>query len=219
MLYTLLGKKIGMTQVYDDSETLVPVTVIEAGPCPVVQVKTTETNGYNAIQLGFIEVKEKHSTAPQIGHFKKAGLAPHRTVSEVRSEAAPTQKVGDVLTVDGFKQGEVVDIIGTTKGRGFQGVMKRFDFQGGPAAHGSMFHRRGGSYGMRQTPGHIFKNKKMPGHMGSVQRTVQNLTVVRVLPEKNLILVKGSIPGANGTEVVIRSSIKTAAAKAAKGNK
>ncbi|MDX2110905.1 MAG: 50S ribosomal protein L3 [Verrucomicrobiota bacterium] len=210
MLYTLLGKKIGMTQIYDEHELLIPVTVIEAGPCPVVQVKTKATDGYNAIQIGFSNAKDKHTTSPQKGHFEKHGVKPLKKIQEIRCDSEPTQKSGDILTVSQFTVGQSVDVVGTVKGRGFQGVMKKFNFQGGPASHGSMFHRRGGSYGMRQTPGHIFKNKKMPGHLGNVSRTVQNLTVVKVLSDKNIILVKGSIPGANGTDIVLRNSIKSA---------
>ena len=209
MNYTLLGKKVGMTQIYDESNQLLPVTVIEAGPCPVVQVKSLESDGYHAIQIGFGERKEKHAGKAARGHAKKAGLArASHTMREVRAEEAVEQNPGDILTVEGFSAGEFVDIIGQSKGRGFQGVVKRYGFAGGPASHGSMFHRRGGSYGMCQTPGHTLKNKKMPGHMGSVRRTVQNLRVVKVLPEKNLILVKGSVPGANGDTLLVRGSIK-----------
>ncbi len=209
MISTLVGKKIGMTQVYDAQNVLVPVTVVEAGPCPVVQVKTTETDGYNAVQLGFSKKKAKNSAKAESGHAKKAGLedAP-RVLSEVRLEGAPDLKVGDVVTVAAFTEGQMVDVIGVSKGKGFQGVMKRFRVAGGPATHGSMFHRRIGSVGMRQTPGRVWKNQAMPGHMGSERRTVQNLRVVKVLPEKNLILVKGAIPGANGDDVIVRSAIK-----------
>lgn len=210
MLHTLLGKKVGMTQIYNEQELMIPVTVIEVGPCPVVRVKTTEKDGYNAVQIGFGNAKEKHLSKAAIGHLKANGSKPLRKLMEIRCTNSPEVKAGDVLTVSSFSSGQAVDVIGTVKGRGFQGVMKKFNFKGGPAAHGSMFHRRGGSYGMRQTPGHIFKNKKMPGHMGDDRRTVQNLTIVKVLPDKNLILVKGSIPGANGAEVIVRQSIKAA---------
>ena len=215
MLYSLIGKKIGMTQVYGEDRRLIPVTVIEAGPCPVTQVKTTESDGYNAIQIGFGAQKEHRLTAAAKGHLKKAKVDPVRTLKEVRCEDAPEQKVGDVLTVEGFAEGDSVDIIGVSKGKGFHGVIRRYRFAGGPAAHGSMFHRRGGSYGMRQTPGEVFKGKKMPGHMGSDRRTVQNLEVVKILADKNLILVKGSIPGANGDEVIVRSAKKKQAKTAA----
>ena len=209
MIATLLGKKIGMTQVYDAQNVLVPVTVVEAGPCPVVQVKTVETDGYNAVQLGFGARKTRNATKGESNHAKKAGLefAP-RVLSEVRLAETPTQKAGDVITVDAFKEGQLVDVIGITKGKGFAGVVKRFRVAGGPAAHGSMFHRRIGSIGMRQTPGRSWKNQSMPGHMGSNNRTVQNLRVVKVLADKNLILVKGAIPGANGDDVIIRAGKK-----------
>lgn len=208
MNHTLIGKKIGMTQVFTEDNTLVPVTVIEAGPCPVTQVKTVESDGYNAIQIGYGAKKDKNTSAGMTGHFKKAGVSAQRELTEIRLEAAPTVAVGTALTVSGFKGVAKVDVIAVSKGRGFQGVMKRYNFAGQPAAHGHMMHRRPGSIGMRQTPGHVFKNKSMPGHMGQVQRTVQNLKVVRVDEEKNLLLVKGSIPGANGMTVLVRTAIK-----------
>lgn len=209
MISTLVGKKIGMTQVYDAQNVLVPVTVVEAGPCPVVQVKTTETDGYNAVQLGFSQKKAKNTPKAEQAHAKKAGLEETpRVLSEVRLEGAPTLKVGDVVTVAAFTEGQLVDVIGITKGKGFQGVVKRFRVAGGPASHGSMFHRRIGSIGMRQTPGRSWKNQAMPGHMGSERRTVQNLRVVKVVADKNLILVKGAIPGANGDDVIVRLAKK-----------
>jgi large subunit ribosomal protein L3 len=209
MISSLLGKKIGMTQVYDAQNVLVPVTVVEAGPCPVVQVKTLETDGYNAVQIGFSQRKPRNATKPELNHAKKAGLtyAP-RVLSEVRLTEAPTVKVGDVVTVEAFKEGQLVDVIGVTKGKGFQGVVKRFRVAGGPAAHGSMFHRRIGSIGMRQTPGRTWKNQAMPGHMGGDHRTQQNLRVVKIIAEKNLILLKGAVPGANGDDVIVRTAIK-----------
>ena len=197
-----------MTQVFDKENRLVPVTAIEVGPCQVVQVKTAEIDGYNAIQIGLGKKKASRLTKPMEGHFKKNNVPAAQTLAEVRSENAPTQKAGDILSADIFKEGQFVDVIGTTKGRGFQGVMKRHNFGGGPAAHGSMFHRRGGSYGMRQTPGHIFRGKKMPGHMGDVRRTMQNLQVVKIIADKNIILVKGSIPGAENCLVFVRDAKK-----------
>lgn len=210
MIQTLLGKKVGMTQVYDGQNALVPVTVVEAGPCPVVQVKTVDSDGYNAVQLGFGPQKEHRLTKAELGHTKKAGVGAVRQLSEVRLKAAPAVKAGDVITVEAFKEGQFVDVIGVSKGKGFQGVVKRCGAQGGPASHGSMFHRRIGSIGMRQTPGRSWKNQSMPGHMGDERRTVQNLKVVKVLADKNLILVKGAIPGSNGSDVIIRSAIKAA---------
>lgn len=198
-----------MTQVYDAQNVLVPVTVVEAGPCPVVQVKTTETDGYNAVQLGFSQKKAKNTPKAEQAHAKKAGLdETPRVLSEVRLDSAPDLKVGDVVTVAAFAEGQLVDVIGITKGKGFQGVVKRFRVAGGPASHGSMFHRRIGSIGMRQTPGRAWKNQAMPGHMGSERRTVQNLRIVKVVPEKNILLVKGAIPGANGDDVIVRTATK-----------
>ena len=209
MIATLLGKKLGMTQVYDAQNVLVPVTVVEAGPCPVVQVKTVETDGYNAVQLGFGARKTKNATKGESNHAKKAGLeVTPRVLNEVRLTEAFSGKPGDVLTVAVFTEGQIIDVLGVSKGKSFQGVVKRFRVAGGPAAHGSMFHRRIGSIGMRQTPGRVWKNQRMPGHMGTDKRTVQNLRVVKIIAEKNLILVKGAIPGANGDDVVVRSAIK-----------
>jgi large subunit ribosomal protein L3 len=209
MISEILGKKLGMTQVYDAQNVLVPVTVVEAGPCTVVQVKTAAKEGYNAVQIGFSKKKEKNTAGGELGHAKKAGLesAP-RVLAEVRLKDAPTLKVGDVVNASSFSEGQLVDVIGVTKGKGFQGVVRRFRVAGGPASHGSMFHRRIGSIGMRQTPGRSWKNQAMPGHMGSEKRTVQNLRVVRVIADKNLILVKGAIPGANGDDVIVRTAIK-----------
>lgn len=187
---------------------MVPVTVIEAGPCPVVQVKREATDGYNAIQIGFGSKKEKNTSKAALGHFKKAGTSALRHLREIRLDSEPQEQPGSSLGVDIFEGEAKVDVIGTTKGRGFQGVVKRWNFSGGPASHGSMFHRRGGSYGMCQWPGEVVKGKKMPGHYGTDRRTVQNLKVVKILPEKNLILVKGSVPGSNGSTVLVRKAIK-----------
>jgi large subunit ribosomal protein L3 len=215
MISSLLGKKIGMTQVYDAQNVLVPVTVVEAGPCAVVQVKKADTDGYHAVQIGFSTKKEKNSSKAEIAHAKKAGVnGTPRVLSEVRLEALSELKVGDVVTVAVFKEGQLVDVIGITKGKGFQGVVRRWRVAGGPAAHGSMFHRRIGSIGMRQTPGRTWKNQAMPGHMGRERRTVQNLRVVKVIADKNLILVKGAIPGANGDDVLVRLAIKGQQTKA-----
>jgi large subunit ribosomal protein L3 len=209
MIATLLGKKIGMTQVYDAQNVLIPVTVVEAGPCPVVQVKTAESDGYNAVQLGFARKKTKNTRKAELNHARKAGLteAP-RVLNEVRLVEPPAVKPGEIVTVAAFQEGQLVDVIGVSKGKGFQGVVRRFRVAGGPAAHGSMFHRRIGSIGMRQTPGRSWKNQAMPGHLGSEHCTMQNLRVVKVLPEKNLLLVKGAIPGANGDDVIVRTAIK-----------
>jgi large subunit ribosomal protein L3 len=197
-----------MTQVYNEAGELVPVTVIEAGPCPIVQVKREGTDGYNALQIGFGSKKEKNTSNAALGHFKKTGTAPLRHLREIRLDSEPQEEAGTSLTVEIFEGEAKVDVIGTTKGRGFQGVVKRWNFAGGPASHGSMFHRRGGSYGMCQWPGEVIKGKKMPGHFGTDRRTVQNLKVVKILPEKNLILVKGSVPGATGSTILVRKAIK-----------
>lgn len=211
----LLGKKIGMTQVYDADNRLQPVTVIEVGPCPVTQVKTVEKDGYNAVQIGFGEQKASRMNKAEIGHLKNSKSNPLVHLKEFRVEDVSDIKVGDVLTANRFSEGQYIDVIGVTKGYGFQGVMKRYNYSGQPATHGHMMHRRGGSYGMMQTPGHILKGKQMPGHMGCVQRTVQNLSIVKVLPEKNIILVRGSLPGSNGSILSVRTAKKKGASKAA----
>jgi large subunit ribosomal protein L3 len=208
MLYTLIGKKIGMTQVYDEGHNLIPVTVIQAGPCPVVQVKTVENDGYTAIQIAYGTRKEKNLSKALRGHLAKGGQQSAESLCEVRGEGS--YKVGDTLTVTGFGDFKMVDVIGMTKGRGFQGNVKRWGQQGQPASHGHMMHRRPGSIGMRQTPGHVVKGKHMPGDMFVAQRTCQNLDVVKIIADKNLILVKGSVPGANGGEVLVRSAKKPA---------
>jgi large subunit ribosomal protein L3 len=209
MISSLLGKKIGMTQIYDAQNVLIPVTVVEAGPCPVVQVKTAERDGYDAVQIGFSAKKVKNSSKAELAHAKAAGLekAPRR-LREVRLSAPASLKAGDVVTVEAFKEGQYVDVIGVSKGKGFQGVVRRFRVQGGPAAHGSMFHRRIGSIGMRQTPGRSWKNQRMPGHLGGERATSQCLRVVKIIADRNLILVAGAVPGANGDGVVVRQSIK-----------
>ncbi len=197
-----------MTQVYDDANTLVPVTVIEAGPCPVTQIKTAQSDGYEAVQIGFGAQKQQRMTKPALGHFKKAGTDALRKLAEFRVENASEFKLGDVITVAKFSEGQMVDIIGTTKGRGFQGVMKRYNFDGQPETHGHMMHRRPGSVGCRQTPGHVYKGRKMPGHMGQVRCTTQNHPIVKVLEDKNILLIKGSIPGAKGDIVIVRPAKK-----------
>ena len=215
MNVALLGKKIGMTQVFDENDRLVPVTVIEAGPCPITQIKSDEKDGYSAVQIGYRPQKSHRMTKAAVGHFKKAGVEPHAELQEFRTSSDADYNVGDVLTVEKFEAGQKIDIVGTSKGRGFQGVMKRHGFAGGPASHGSMFHRRGGSYGFCQWPGHVIKGKKMPGHMGDTKCTVQNLQIVRVDAEKNLILIKGSVPGARGSLLTVRTAVKPKVSKEA----
>jgi len=209
MSFTLIGKKIGMTQIYDDANQLVPVTVVEAGPCPVVQVKSSEKDGYEAVQIGFGAQKEHRTSKPLQGHFAKAKVEPVHELREFRTgDHDGDYNVGDVLTVAKFEEGQKVDVIGVTKGKGFQGVVKRWGFHGQPASHGSMMHRRGGSYGQCQWPGEIWKGKKMPGHDGHVRRTTQNLRVVKVIEDKNLLLIKGSVHGPNGGTVYVRTAVK-----------
>ena len=204
----LIGKKLGMTQIFDEKGNVVPVTVIEAGPCVVAQVKTVETDGYNAIQLGYGEVKAKHINKPEAGHFAKSKLENKKHLREFRLEDISNFKVGDEVKADIFATGEKVDIQGTSKGKGFQGVIKRHGQHRGPMGHGSMYHRRPGSMGATSTPGRVFKGKKLPGHMGSVTVTIQNLDIVAVDMDKNVILVKGSVPGAKGAILKIKSAVK-----------
>lgn len=203
-----------MSQVYDQNNVLIPVTVVEAGPCPVLQVKNAEKDGYHAIQIGYGEQKEQRLSKAEVEHAKKAGTTPLTTLREIRCDAAPEQKVGDVLTVETFAEGETVDVIGVTKGKGFQGVVRRFRMGGGPQSHGSMFHRRPGSIGACQTPGHVRKNRKMPGHMGVRQRTVQNLQIVKVVKDQNLLFIAGSLPGSKGSTVLVRTAKKVRSVKA-----
>ena len=204
----IIGKKIGMTQIFDEKNRLIPVTVVEAGPCPIVQVKSVDSDGYEAVQIGYRPQKEQRLSKATIGHMKKANVEPVSELCEFRTENSKEFTVGESILVNHFVQGEKVDVIGTTKGRGFQGVVKRWGFKGGRATHGSMSHRRGGSYGHCQWPGEVQKGKKMPGRMGGAKRTVQNLVIVKVVEENNLILIKGSFFGANGTIVRIRKGKK-----------
>ena len=204
----IIGKKIGMTQIFDENGLVIPVTVIEAGPCTVAQVKTTETDGYNAIQLGFGEVKAKHINKPEMGHFAKSKLEAKKHLREFRLDDISNVKVGDEIKADIFQAGEKVDIQGTSKGKGFQGVIKRHGQHRGPMGHGSMYHRRPGSMGPTSTPGRVFKGKKLPGHMGHVTVTIQNLDIVRVDMDKNVILVKGSVPGCKGAILKIKTAVK-----------
>ena len=205
----LIGKKLGMTQIFDEKGRVIPVTVIEAGPCIVAQVKTEEVDGYNAIQLGFGEIKEKKLNRPNKGHFTKVNVTPKKHLREFRLDSLEGVKVGDELKADVFAAGEKVDIQGTTKGKGFQGVIKRHGQHRGPMGHGSMYHRRPGSMGATSTPGRVFKGKKLPGHMGVETVTIQNLEVVAVDLNKNVLLVKGSVPGPKGAVLKIKSSVKS----------
>ena len=208
MKKALIGKKLGMTQIFGENGVVIPVTVIEAGPCVVAQVKTLENDGYEAVQLGFGEVKENKLNKPEKGHFAKANIAPKKHLREFRLDSIEGIKVGDKFKADVFVEGEKIDIQGTSKGKGFQGVIKRHGQHRGPMGHGSMYHRRPGSMGPTSTPGRVFKGKKFPGHMGHVTVTIQNLDVVKVDMDKNVILVKGSVPGAKGAILKIKSAVK-----------
>ena len=201
----IIGKKVGMTQVYAEDGRALPVTVIEAGPCVVVQRKSKERDGYAAVQLGLVESrKAKRITKPMQGHFEKAGLPPCRVLRELPVAEDAEVAVGDKISVELFAPGDSVNVMGTSKGRGFQGVMKRHNFGGGKATHGSMFHRAPGSIGQSAYPSRVLKGMKAAGHMGSERVTVRNLEVVRVDAENNLVIVHGSVPGAGGSYVVIR---------------
>ncbi|OUN00819.1 MAG: 50S ribosomal protein L3 [Firmicutes bacterium ZCTH02-B6] len=206
----ILGKKLGMTQIFDESGHAVPVTVIEAGPCVVVQKRTAEREGYTALQLGFGEVAEKRVNKPIKGHFKAAGVKPTRYLREVRvreGEEFANLDVGSEIKADVFSAGEYVDVVGVTKGKGFTGVIKRHNFNRGPMSHGSMYHRRVGSLGP-QGPQRVLPGRRMAGRMGSERRTIQGLKVVRVDADRNLILVRGSVPGPRGSLVLIRETVK-----------
>ena len=207
MKKALMGTKIGMTQIFDENGKIIPVTVVEAMPNVVVQIKTTEKEGYDSIQVGYGEIREKLVNMPRKGQFKKAGVGVKRLLKEFRLEEN-TYEVGAEIKVDLFEAGEKVDVSGLSKGKGFAGVIKKWHFHIGPKSHGSKFHRAVGSMGASSSPSRTFKNKKMPGRMGHVNTTVLNLEIVKVMPEKNVILIKGGIPGPNKSVVVIRDSVK-----------
>ena len=205
----IIGKKLGMTQIFMEDGSVIPVTVIEAGPCPVTQKKTTETDGYEAVQLAFEDIREKLVNKPAAGHFKKAGVSPKRHLKEFRLENTAEMNVGDVVAADTFASGDKVDITGITKGHGYSGTVKRWNTHILRMTHGTgPIHRQAGSMGANSTPSRLYKNKKMPGQYGNEQVTVLNLEVVKVDTEKNLIAVKGAVPGAKGGLVFIRDSVK-----------
>jgi large subunit ribosomal protein L3 len=204
----LIGRKVGMTQIFADDGRRIPVTVVEAGPCVVLQKKTTEKDGYESVQLGFINQDTARSTKPEIGHAKTAGKGVFRHLKEFKFLDCDDYSVGDVIAADIFSPGDIIDITGVSIGKGFQGVIKRWGFKGGRASHGSNFHRAPGSIGCSATPSRVFKNKKMPGQLGNETVTIQKLTVVRVDTADNLILVKGAIPGAKNGIVVLKDSVK-----------
>lgn len=204
----ILGKKLGMTQIFDEKGRFVAITVVEAGPCVVLQKKTKETDGYEAIQVGFGDIREKLVNKPEKGHFAKAGAALKRHVREFRLEDISSYAVGQEIKADIFAAGDKIDVSGVSKGKGFQGVIKRWHANRGPMSHGSKFHRAPGSMGASSDPSKTFKNKHLPGHMGNVSRTLVNVEVVKVMPEKNLILIKGGIPGPNKSLVIIKDTVK-----------
>ena len=204
----IIGKKLGMTQLFDANGKVVPVTIIEAGPCTVVQKKTVESDGYQAVQLGFGEVSAKKVNKAAAGHFKKANVAPKKTLREFRLEDVSAMNVGDVLKADVFAAGDKVDASGVSKGKGFQSTIKRYNASRGPMGHGSKSHRVVGSMGSSAYPSRVKKGKRMPGHMGSANVTIQNLEIVRADAEKNLLLIKGAVPGPKGSVLVIKDSVK-----------
>ena len=225
MKKAILATKIGMTQIFNADGVLVPVTVLEAGPCVVTQIKTVENDGYSAVQVGFGDKKEKvvekdangkKSVAhrhgvnkAQMGHFAKAGVSGKRFVKEFKFENAADYNLGDVIKADIFAEGDKIDVTAKSKGKGYAGGIKRFGMKSGPSAHGSKYHRHAGSNGSATTPGRVFKGKKMPGHMGNVRVTVQNLEIVKIDVENNVILVKGAVPGPKKSLVMIKETVKT----------
>lgn len=209
MKKAILGKKLGMTQLFCDDGKMIPVTVVEAGPCVVVQKKTVETDGYEAVQFGFSDKEERKMNKPLKGHFDKAGVAYKRYLREFRLDDISSLNVGDEIKVDIFEAGESVDVTGRTKGRGYTGTVKRWNTHRGPMSHGSGYHRGVGSMGACSSPSRVYKGKKLPGHYGNEQVTIQNLDVAKVDTERNLILVKGAIPGPKGGLVYIKSAIKS----------
>ncbi len=210
MVTGLLGRKLGMTRIFTEDGRWIEVTLLEAGPCTVVQRKTMEKDGYEAVQLGFGEIKERRCVKPLQGHFAKAGVAPKKTLREFDLVGDAELNPGDEVRADIFKAGDHVDVCGTSKGKGYAGVQKRHGFRGGPATHGSNFHRRPGAIGQSADPSKVFKGVGMPGHMGNRRITIQNLEVVDVNPEKNLIMIRGAVPGANGGLIMVKKSVKGA---------
>ncbi|MCJ7855243.1 50S ribosomal protein L3 [Lachnospiraceae bacterium NSJ-143] len=208
MKKAIMAKKIGMTQVFSETGNLIPVTVLEAGPCAVVQKKTVENDGYSAIQVGFIDEKANKVTKPEKGHFEKAGVAAKKFLKEFKFEDAESYELGAEIKADIFAAGDKVDVSGVSKGKGYQGAIKRHGQHRGPVTHGSKSHRVVGSMSSATTPGKVKKNKKMAGHMGAENVTIQNLEIVRADAEKNLILIKGAVPGPKGSVLVIKESVK-----------
>lgn len=204
----IIGKKLGMTQIFLADGTRVPVTVIQAGPCYVVQKKTADNDGYSAVQVGFESVAAANANKPDLGHCTKSGHGVFRHLREFKNDQVESMNVGDEITVNDFSADDVIDVTGTSIGKGFQGVMKRWNFKGGRASHGSRFHRAPGSIGASATPSRVFKNKKMPGQMGNVKVTVQRLKIVRIDAADNLLLIKGAVPGHKNSIITIKKSVK-----------
>ena len=202
----ILGKKVGMTQIFTEEGNVVPVTVVEAGPCVVVSKKTIESDGYNAIQVGFGAVKQSRVNKPKAGHFKKAGVEVKKVLRELRTDDVASFEIGQEIKADIFENGDIIDVTGTIKGKGYAGAIKRYGQHRGPMAHGSKYHRGHGSMGTRVAK--VYKGHHMPGHLGNVQRTIQNLKVVGVDAERNMLLIRGSIPGANGQIVTVKKAVK-----------
>ncbi len=211
MKKAILATKIGMTQIFAEDGELIPVTVLQAGPCVVTQVKTKENDGYSAVQVGFMDMREKLSTQPMQGHFEKAGTSVKRFVREFKLDDAENYSVGQEITADIFEAGDMVDATAISKGKGFQSAIKRYGQRTGPKTHGSKYHRHAGSNGMASDPSRVFKGKRMPGHMGHVRVTVQNLSVVSVDAQNDVILVKGSVPGPKKSLVTLKSAVKAQA--------
>ncbi|NLP46492.1 MAG: 50S ribosomal protein L3 [Epulopiscium sp.] len=208
MKKAIIATKIGMTQIFQENGTLIPVTVLQAGPCTVIQVKNNEVDGYSAVQLGYVDKKDKHTNKPEKGHFDKASVTPKRHIKEFRLENSEEYEVGSEIKVDVFAVGDKVDVSGISKGKGFQGNIKRHNQSRGPMAHGSKYHRGVGAMAAAAYPGRVMKGKRLPGQMGNEKVTVQNLEVVRVDAENNLLLVKGAVPGPKKTVVYIKESVK-----------
>ncbi|MDF2523740.1 MAG: ribosomal protein bacterial [Clostridiales bacterium] len=206
----ILGKKLGMTQIFTDDGLSIPVTVVEAGPCTVVQKKTVENDGYSAVKIGYVDIAEKKLNKPERGIFSKVKVSPKKFMKEFRAQDADKYEIGqDIKVADMFQAGDKIDVSGMSKGKGFQGTIKRYGQKGGPETHGSMYHRRVGSMGSNTSPARVFKGKRLPGHMGMDNVTIQNLDIVRVDAERNLLLVKGAVPGPKGALIVIKDTVKS----------
>ena len=208
MQKAILAKKLGMTQIFDETGKVIPVTVIEAGPNAVIQKKTVENDGYEAVQVGFVDLKDKKTNKPTKGHFAKAGVTPKKFIKEFRLDDVSALNVGDEIKADIFEAGEKVDVAGISKGKGYAGTIKRWGQHRGPMTHGSGYHRGPGSMGMCSDPGRVFKGKRLPGHMGVERVTIQNLAVVRVDADKNIVLIKGAVPGPKGGLLIIKNTVK-----------